>query len=234
HHARPAVIQGVVRDSTENRLVSGCALSAGGARTVTSDANGRFGVSVDSLIGSGHVVLEARCRGYMPYSRRVSVTAGDTTAHTILLAKQTASVWSTITLPGDALFAQLQFELTEEGVKLVKAAGLKLRQELREGEMIVVQGHTDDLPIPKAYRKTNWMLSGERAAAAAAVLTDSAYGVAISRCHVAVMGFGESRPAQPDTGQISPAQRPAWRAANRRIELRRVTGLHGISGDCAP
>ena len=108
-----------------------------------------------------------------------------------------------------------------------------LKESLRPGEAIIVQGHTDDLPIPARYGKDNWVLSGERAAAAANVLRDS---VGIPLCQVAIMGFG---PARPRPGQRvtwadseTEAQRAQKRAQNRRIELHRVAGTDLIGGTC--
>jgi chemotaxis protein MotB len=69
-----------------------------------------------------------------------------------------------------------------------------------------VEGHTDNVPIRNAAFYSNWELSAARAGSVVRVL--SGHGVAPLR--LAVVGFGEQRPTQPnDTAQ--------GRNANRRV-----------------
>jgi flagellar motor protein MotB len=230
---QPTFVSGAVRDSLGNQPLAGCRAEAGG-RTGTTGEDGRFDITIESVLQTGRVSLEVRCPGFAEYAQMVELKPLDTTRVSVKLARADRTVWERITLSGDALFDPLQHELKPQGVQLLVTAGADLKKKLRPGEMIVVQGHTDDLPIPKSYRKTNWMLSGERAAAAIPVLTDSAYGVLIPKCQVSVMGFGPSRPreGQEISWTETEAERTRKRAQNRRIELWRVSSLASISGNC--
>jgi chemotaxis protein MotB len=71
---------------------------------------------------------------------------------------------------------------------------------------IRVEGHTDDRPIGTLAFPSNWELSAARAASVVRLFTQR--GVAPQR--LAVIGYGEQRPVQPNTT-------PAGRNANRRV-----------------
>ncbi len=231
--ARDAVITGVVSDSASTRPVAGCRVLGSGAPPERTGPRGAFSLHVKSIAQPLNVSVEVQCESYTPVSRLVRVVPSDTTRVSFQVARAEETVWQRITLSGDALFDPLQFTLKPEGIRLLVAAGESLKRNLRPGEMIVVQGHTDDLPIPRSYGKTNWTLSGERAAAAVPVLTDSVH---IHPCQVSVMGFGPSRPVAGQEVTFAPgeseASRTAKRARNRRIELSRVSSLATISGNC--
>jgi flagellar motor protein MotB len=133
------------------------------------------------------------------------------------------------TLPGDALFESNQYVLKSEAIDTLVRLGTQLKAKLASDEIIAVQGHTDDLPYPTGSDKDNWMLSGERAAAAAKVLTDAQFGVGIPACQVSIMGFGPSRPAEVVLSTDDRNERARKRSHNRRIEFRRLKGTD-ISG----
>jgi chemotaxis protein MotB len=71
---------------------------------------------------------------------------------------------------------------------------------------IRVEGHTDNVPIKTVAFSSNWELSAARAGSVVRVL--SKHGVNPSR--LAVIGFGEQRPVQPNDTQTG-------RNANRRV-----------------
>ena len=74
---------------------------------------------------------------------------------------------------------------------------------------VVVEGHTDDVPINTPQFRSNWELSTARATEVLRVLVDE-LGVPANR--VAAAGYGEQRPvATNDT--------PEGRSRNRRVEL---------------
>lgn len=230
-HASDAVVVGVVSDSASRHPVAGCLVQSPGARTERTGPRGAFDLRIESISQPVRVPVEVRCGGYAELTRLARVIPSQTSRVSIQVARAEQTVWQRITLSGDALFDPLQFTLKHEGVRLLIAAGEDLKKNLRPGEMIVVQGHTDDLPIQRSYGKTNWMLSGERAAAAVPILTDS---VRIPGCQVSVMGFGPSRPVpgQEVRPGDSESIRAIKRARNRRIELWRVSSLATISGNC--
>lgn len=229
---RPGFVLGVVTDSVSGQRLAGCSAEVGARRQPSTSGDGEFMVRVDSILRTARVDVSVECPGYEPYTQFLRVAAGDTTRLQARVRPITRTEWETITLEGDALFDPLEYRLKPEGVNLIIRSGQRLKQELRPGQTIVVQGHTDDLPIVSAP-KDNWMLSGERAAAAAVVLTDPSYGVGIPECQVTIMGFGPSRPAVPVTPGDSPAQLADKRARNRRLEFRRLSGTELIGGKCA-
>jgi len=73
---------------------------------------------------------------------------------------------------------------------------------------VLVEGHTDDVPIATARFPSNWELSVGRAATVARFLAEQ--GVAAQRLEAA--GFGEFQP-------IASNDAPEGRARNRRIEI---------------
>ena len=73
---------------------------------------------------------------------------------------------------------------------------------------LMIEGHTDDLPIQTVRYPSNWELSTARAIAGMQFLVD--HGVDAAR--VGVAGYANLRPIEPnDTA--------AHRAANRRVEF---------------
>lgn len=74
---------------------------------------------------------------------------------------------------------------------------------------IIVEGHTDNIPIRSGDFDTNWKLSAARANAVVDLLA-SRYGVPQERMIAAA--YGEHRP-------VAPNDTPQGRAQNRRIEI---------------
>lgn len=74
---------------------------------------------------------------------------------------------------------------------------------------VVVEGHTDNVPISTAVYRNNWDLSVRRASSVVSLLTKD-YGV--SPAQVTAAGKGEYEPKAPNTTKES-------RSLNRRIEI---------------
>ncbi len=105
----------------------------------------------------------------------------------------------------DILFASGRAELTPERIELIAELTDLLRDERLT---IVVEGHTDNVPINTEQFPSNWELSTARAEAVAAEL--SRRGIANERLRV--IGYADTRPRSPnDTA--------ANRARNRRVTL---------------
>lgn len=79
--------------------------------------------------------------------------------------------------------------------------------KLSEG-MVVVEGHTDNVPIHTSRYPSNWELSAARAFSVIQALTNA--GVRPER--LAAWGFGDSRPIEPNLSDMQ-------RSKNRRIEV---------------
>lgn len=232
-----SLLRGTVRDARSGAMLPGCAVRLGIARESRTADDGSFAFRIAELRTS--VPLDARvvCSGYGRYDDTVRVAPGDTTELAVVLrplrnAPAADSAISVRVVPGDALFDRNDFELRAGAVDSLRKVGLDLRSRLRPGQVVAVQGHTDDRPFPAGTEKDNWVLSGERAAAAARVLTDPAHGVGLPACQVIIMGFGPGRPRRPVSPGEPAAAREAKRAANRRIEFRVLQGAEVAGGIC--
>ncbi len=74
---------------------------------------------------------------------------------------------------------------------------------------IVIEGHTDDVPITRSRRfRSNWELSGARAVSVLEFMTEN--GVDSER--LSAIGYGETRP-------VFTNETPEGRAMNRRVEI---------------
>lgn len=108
------------------------------------------------------------------------------------------------------LFESGSAEIQEEGKQLLLSIAETLRRQ--QEALIVIEGHTDSLPIAPAARKrfpSNWELSASRASAVARFLTETA---GLDPRRLAASGFSRYRPlASNDT--------PEGRRQNRRIEI---------------
>jgi chemotaxis protein MotB len=86
----------------------------------------------------------------------------------------------------------------------------KIAEILRAHDLdIVVEGHTDDIPIRSARYKTNWELSTARATAVVLHLSEEHH---INPTRLAAAGYGPYRP-------IADNRTPEGRASNRRVDL---------------
>ena len=73
-----------------------------------------------------------------------------------------------------------------------------------------IEGHTDDIPLSGHNRyRSNWDLSGARAASVADFLTQNA---GVPRERVVVRGMADTKPVAPNDSREG-------RAKNRRIEV---------------
>ena len=111
-----------------------------------------------------------------------------------------------ISLPSKFLFKEGSAELSPTGKKILRilAKYLSAMQSL-----IIVEGHTDDIPVRSPIYPSNWELSAARAAAVARYLEK--YGVPHERLSIA--GYADTRPIVPNTS-------PENRMQNRRVEIK--------------
>lgn len=124
-----------------------------------------------------------------------------------------------VILQGEVLFDTGSDQLTPSG----RAAVARLAQPLAEvltGEatqMVLIGGHTDDVPIHNGRFGSNWELSTARAVAVARVLAASG----MQPSQVVAAGFGSNHPRVPNRDEES-------RRQNRRIEVLLVP-IHAVS-----
>lgn len=115
-----------------------------------------------------------------------------------------------VILQGEVLFDSGSAEMMNSGRDFLTklAAPLKALLEAEPDQMVMVTGHTDDLPIHNARFVDNWDLSTARAVAVARMLTNG--GLSPSR--VVAAGLGPYHPRNPNLDEVS-------RRRNRRIEV---------------
>jgi chemotaxis protein MotB len=113
--------------------------------------------------------------------------------------------WVTVDISSDILFSSGAARLANPAVLVLQHLADSLR---RFPNAIRVTGHTDNRPINTPAFPSNWELSTARAASVVHLFMDR--GIAAQR--LAVMGFGEYRPVEPNTTEVG-------RNANRRVEI---------------
>ncbi|MFQ5473660.1 MAG: flagellar motor protein MotB [Dehalococcoidia bacterium] len=131
-------------------------------------------------------------------------------AAAVALDQQVTAVEETeglrITIEAPVLFGSGQATLREEASVILRPI---LDEIIAMPNPIVVEGHTDNVPIRTARFPTNWELSAARAIAVARFFIDVG-GMQPKR--VAVAGYGEYQP-------IASNETAEGRAKNRRVEL---------------
>jgi chemotaxis protein MotB len=111
-----------------------------------------------------------------------------------------------ISVPEAASFSLGSADLSIPARRLFERLG---RQLLTVGNLVRVEGHTDDTPIRTARYASNWELSTARATNVVAFLSEQV-GMPASRLSAA--GYGQFRPrAENDS--------PQNRAGNRRVDM---------------
>jgi len=109
-------------------------------------------------------------------------------------------------LPSPVLFESGKAELSEGVRKDLEGLGRIIASLPNE---VVVEGHTDSVPMRSPEFASNYELSAARARAVVQFLSDS---VEIPPSRFSVAGYGEFRP-------VAGNETPAGRAGNRRIEI---------------
>lgn len=131
------------------------------------------------------------------------------------------TVWNetglSIQLEKSVLFSSARADVTTEGRAVLRDIAGTLAG-LGPSYTIVVEGHTDDIPMRGGAFRSNWELSTQRAVEVLRVLVEG--GVVKKR--VSAQGFAETRPLRAPTG--TPEEIAVARAKNRRVELRVQTG----------
>lgn len=132
-----------------------------------------------------------------------------------------------ITLSGVKFFAKGQIDLREGPARQLALLASFLADKRDYGFWLVVEGHTDDsmLNVGDRYIRTNWELSGARAADALSLFLEAGF----PQNRALLMGFGDSRPAMANRDDNG---KPLWvnQGLNRRVvvKLLRPSWLSGI------
>lgn len=111
-----------------------------------------------------------------------------------------------IIIRDDLLFSSGRAEINPSGMSVLRAIGSRF--EKFEGE-VIVEGHTDNVPINTERFPSNWELSTARAVSTVKYLTEE---LGVSPVVFSAAGYGDTKPrASNDT--------PNNRYKNRRIEI---------------
>jgi len=111
--------------------------------------------------------------------------------------------WVEIELRNDILFASGSALLAPAARDIVERLAAQL---VELPNPVLIEGHTDDLPISTSQFPSNWELSASRAASVARLMATA--GIPENR--LTVIGFGEHRPVEAN-------DKAEGRAANRRV-----------------
>ncbi|MBX3033419.1 MAG: flagellar motor protein MotB [Bdellovibrionaceae bacterium] len=111
--------------------------------------------------------------------------------------------------------------LFDSGAFEVKAAATPMMQELAKvvhdiapSHKIVIEGHTDDVPISSGIILSNWELSGLRAARVALVFEEKGY----QKPQITLRGWGETQPLSANKNPDG-TPNPDNMAKNRRVTV---------------
>lgn len=130
-----------------------------------------------------------------------------------------------VTFQSGLLFQSGEASLDPDRQKSLGAI-IEIISENIEKDQIMVQGHTDDVPINTQRFPSNWELSSSRASSV--VREFIRYGFDPSRIHA--VGFADSRPLVPNKNEQG-LPSPENRARNRRVVVKIVAPGYVDSSD---
>jgi chemotaxis protein MotB len=111
-----------------------------------------------------------------------------------------------IVLASPILFDTAKAYLKDDAQDILKDIGEILK---KTDNKIVIEGHTDNVPIKTEKYESNWDLSFDRAYSVIKFFIEK---VGISPMRIQAVGYGEYRPVMPNESEEN-------RAMNRRIEI---------------
>lgn len=112
-----------------------------------------------------------------------------------------------VIITDSVMFASGKAELLTPSRRILQSISRVVDEQVKA---IVVEGHTDNIPIRNSIYPSNWELSAARAAAVVRFLLEQQDTIAPA--HYFPMGFGEHHP-------LGPNDTAAGRARNRRVEI---------------
>lgn len=112
-----------------------------------------------------------------------------------------------VNISSPVLFKSASAELGTGSVQILAAVG-KVLEKLDKND-IIIEGHTDNVPVKSGEYSSNWEISAARANA---VVDHLAARFSIPQERLISAAYGEHRP-------VAPNDTPAGRAKNRRIEI---------------
>ena len=120
----------------------------------------------------------------------------------------------TIKFEGKSLFDSGEFVVKPEGAGTIHSIVVSIQQEIPKYK-VVVEGHTDNVPMTHPIIASNWELSAIRAARVAQLMENDGF----KKEQLTIQGWGETKPELPNT-DVSGTAIPTNQAANRRVILK--------------
>lgn len=120
----------------------------------------------------------------------------------------------TISFTGTLLFSSGSYGLKEEASALMDQIAEVLEQEASD-KKVLIEGHTDDVPINRGVIASNWELSSLRANAVARLLEQHSF----KSTQILTIGWGDTRPLVPHRDEAGNAIAEN-QAKNRRVILK--------------
>jgi len=111
--------------------------------------------------------------------------------------------------PGSSELRADAVELIEKLIPVIKSRGAQFN--------VVVEGHTDDIPIHSDKFPSNWELSGQRAAAVIRIFEKHGFG----RAQLRAIGYADTMPVAPNRNQNG-VPLPENQSQNRRVVLKLI------------
>ncbi|MEK7355976.1 MAG: OmpA family protein [Bdellovibrionota bacterium] len=142
--------------------------------------------------------------------RKLDKTLGESGKDTVTAVRHDA-VGVKIQLAANKLFSAGSAEISDDSAAALDRVGELLKES---GRNLIVEGHTDDLPIRSEKYPTNWELSAARATKIVRYL------MAVHK----ISGERLTAVAYADQKPVAPNDSPENRARNRRIEIMITTG----------
>lgn len=120
----------------------------------------------------------------------------------------------TLKFDGSVFFKSGEFVVQEYGKSLVLKILSRVGSDIK-GHKILVEGHTDNIPISQGIIASNWELSGIRAARVAQIFELNGF----QKDQLTIMGWGETRPEVPNTTEDGKTI-PENQSRNRRVVIK--------------
>jgi len=111
-----------------------------------------------------------------------------------------------IIIRDDLLFSPGRAEINPSGMSVLRAIGSRFEEF---GGEVIVEGHTDNVPVNTERFPSNWELSTGRAVSTVKYLTEE---MGVSPVGLSAAGYGDTKPRAPN-------DTPDNRSKNRRIEI---------------
>ena len=139
--------------------------------------------------------------GLISTNRNIDITPGDRV--------------TTIEMNSSAFFSSGSASLNPEGLKILSNIAEIIRDDKFKDYKVIIEGHTDDMPISTPQFPSNWELSTGRAASVVRLLIDNNFPAS----RLQASGYADTFPKVPNRDAAGKAI-PENQAKNRRVIIR--------------